>query len=89
MITAAQVEEIGSLVAAQSVCESTVAKLRESYPSMHFTYCMEDDVCGANPVYQNDRFNLYLIDSRSHCLAVTEENEIATGIVLAEIDDMS
>jgi hypothetical protein len=34
---------------------------------------------------EHDRFNLYLIDGREHCLKLTNDTETATGLVVAEI----
>ena len=61
--------------------------MRNSFSGIHFTYCMDDDVVAATPVHEEANFNLYLIDSRNHCLSFTQDMEVATGVVLAEIDD--
>ncbi len=45
-----------------------------------------DDVVTARPVFEEGAFNLYLIDSRNRCLCFTEDMEVATGVVLAEIE---
>ncbi len=59
--------------------------LREQFSDVHFTYCMDDDIHGPKPVYESEAFNLYLITSQEHCLAVTSQFERATGIVVAEV----
>jgi hypothetical protein len=87
MITSEHLEQIGSLTQAHAPSESTLGLLREKYPELHFTYCMDDDVVAASPVYESELFNLYLIDSRNHCLSFTQDQEIATGVVVAEIDE--
>ena len=87
MITPQQLEQVGQLAGADVISESVVERLRERFPDIHFTYCMDDDVMAARPVLENAAFNLYLIDSRDHCLCFTQDMAIATGIVLAEIDD--
>lgn len=86
MITQAQVEDIGAFLTQQTVDESTVMELRQKFPDIHFTYCMDDDVIAASPLHESETFNLYLIDSRNHCLSFTQELDIATGIVVAEIE---
>jgi hypothetical protein len=87
MIAQTQLDEIGKLLAQRSVDESAVIALRQQYPEIHFTYCMDDDVIAASPLHESDSFNLYLIDSRNHCLGFTQDLEVATGIVVAEIED--
>ena len=75
---------VADWLAEQSLDESTVAELRKKYESVHFTYCMDDDVTAAIPVLERDTFNLYLIDGREHCLCFTTDLDIATGLVVAE-----
>lgn len=86
MITAEQLSHIGELVQSQQVSEQTVESLRSSFPDIHFTYCMDDDVVGANPVFEDPAFNLYLVDSSSHCLSLTQDMQTASGLVVAEIE---
>ena len=87
MIAQTQLDEIGKLLAQGSVDESAVFELRQQYPDIHFTYCMDDDVIAASPLHESGSFNLYLIDSLNHCLGFTQDLEVATGIVVAEIED--
>lgn len=61
--------------------------LRHNYPHVHFSYCLDDDVTHGRSVFSGPRFNLYLIDGRDHCLALTTDAEIATGILVAEVGD--
>jgi len=86
VISREQLEQIGRAAAAQPVSELLVAELRGRFPDLHFTLCMDDDVMAARPLYENPAFNLYLIDSRDHCLCFTQDMEVATGVVLAEIE---
>ncbi len=87
MITQAQLKQIGQAASQENIItEELVNQFRKKFPEIHFTYCMDDDVSVANPVYEHDLFNLYLIDSREHCLCFTNEMDIATGIVVAEIN---
>ena len=87
MITQTQVESIGALLTKRSVDESAVVELRQQFPEIHFTYCMDDDVIAASPLHEAENFNLYLIDSRNHCLSFTQDLQVATGIVVAEIEE--
>ena len=86
MITRQQLEQIGRVAAQGPVSEVLLAQLRSRFPDIHFTYCMDDDVMAAKPLYEDPAFNLYLIDSRDHCLCFTQDLEVATGVVLAEIE---
>ena len=85
MITTEQVNEIAAKIEALGVDETTVSALRLQYQPIHFTYCMDDDLPNNVPVIENAAFNLYLIDGREHCLCLTNDYDVATGIVVAEI----
>ncbi|MDD2724214.1 MAG: DUF6129 family protein [Methylovulum sp.] len=85
MITAGQVQEIADKIEGMGVDDSTVSALRQQYQNIHFTYCMDDDLPNNTPVLEYEKFNVYLIDGREHCLCLTNDYEAATGIVVAEI----
>jgi hypothetical protein len=84
MIQAETISRIRDLLNEQGVDESSVSSLRGLFPDVHFTYCSEDDIHSGRPVEETEQFSLYLVDSREHCLALTTDPEIATGLVIAE-----
>ncbi len=67
--------------------EETITALRSNYPDVHFTYCMDDDIVTGKPVLSCSGFNVYLVDGREHCLVLTNDHDVATGVVLAEVLD--
>lgn len=85
MIDADTLEQIARTTQEQGLHENTVQALRAAWPALHFSYCMDDDVCGVAPVREMEGINLYLVDGRNHCMALTESPEAATGVVLAEV----
>lgn len=85
MITADQVQAIADRVKQFGLDDNTVFKLRQDFPDLHFTYCMDDDLSNKKPVLEQAAFNLYLVDGREHCLCLTNDYEIATGVVVAEL----
>lgn len=86
MISSQQIDEIGRYAGSQPLSEGMLQALRQQFPEIHFTYCLDDDVIGAEPVQEQAAFNLYLVDTRNHCFAFTADPEVASGIVVAEID---
>lgn len=85
MINIEQLQFIASNIKAEALNESLLADLRNEYPDIHFTYCMEDDIPNHQPLLECDGFNLYLVDGREHCLCLTRNLEHASGIVIAEV----
>lgn len=85
MLEASLVETIANQVETQFLDDDAVNSLRNAYPEVHFTYCMDDDITSGKPVFEREKFNIYLIDGREHCLCLTNDYETATGIVVAEV----
>jgi hypothetical protein len=85
MIDSETIEQITQLVAKQQLSEATLIELRQTYPSIHFTYCSDDDIHSGRPVAEHPTFNVYLVDTRGHCFTLTTDFEHATGVVLAEV----
>jgi hypothetical protein len=84
MISSEQVHDIAALVERQGLGTGTLEQLRQSYPGVHFTLCMDDDINQPSPVLTGKGFNLYLVGG-GHCLALTTDYASATGLVLAEL----
>lgn len=85
MIEAEIVAQIAKFVEIHSLSEATLIELRQTYPSIHFTYCSDDDIHSGRPVSTQPAFNIYLVDTRGHCFTLTTDFDNATGIVLAEV----
>ena len=86
MIESAQLETIADFVSTQVLSDALVPQLKQAFPDFHFTYCMDDDVSTVAPTMKKTGFNLYLIDSSEHCLTITQDATIATGVVIAETE---
>lgn len=84
-ITREMLESVAAEVEQRGLTEVTIGQLRELFPGVYFTYCMDDDVHSGKPVMQKDGFNIYLVGSGDHCLGLTAACESAKGVILAEV----
>ena len=75
---------MSDFVEQQGLSEQTLSALRDQYSGHHFTWCMEDDIHVGKPYLERPGFKLYLVDSRDHCSKLTNDEEIASGVVFAE-----
>lgn len=66
------------------VDELLKAELRQEFPGIRFTLCSEDDIHAGKPVQQGEGFDIYLVGSSDHCLSLTNDFALATGVVIAE-----
>lgn len=73
-----RVEELGAEV-------QTLTPLRQEFPELHFSHCLEDEVGAARPIRELSGCNLYLVAGRGHCLGLTQDLETATGLLLAQV----
>lgn len=79
---------------AKSVCEALPAladielqkALRGQFGGLRIVVCSDDDIpARMSPVTGNARCNLYYLDASEHCVKLTENAEIASGLVVGLI----
>lgn len=85
MIEQQELDEVVTFVNANGLSEAVVSQMREKFPERHFTYCMDDDINVGRPVVEQPGYCIYLVDSREHCSKLTNDLDIASGFVLAEV----
>jgi hypothetical protein len=86
MITDTLLDRLLTILDRAGLSADSVAALREAFPELHFTYCLDDDIgAGIEPVREDAAVRLYLVAGRGHCLRFTRDLEEATGLVLAEV----
>lgn len=75
---------------------SLASAMRALFPGLRFTCCADDDIpARSKPVAEvgeaaggeSPLFRLYLIDASEHCLRLTNDPELACGVVLARCDE--
>jgi hypothetical protein len=88
MISHQLIDQVIAIITRAGASTESVAALREAFPDLHFTYCLDDEIgAGIAPLREADGFNLYLVDGRNHCLNFTPDINAATGMVLAEVTE--
>lgn len=76
-------EIVAALGDVRAVTSNPLTMLRECYPEISFLRMTERDM--DEPPYRClSDFNLYLLDTREHCVKLTRQLEHATGIVLTQ-----
>jgi hypothetical protein len=59
-----------------------VSTLRRDLSGLSITRCDPSDVDGEPPFREYDRYALYLVDGRDHCVQLCRDPGTATGIVV-------
>jgi hypothetical protein len=79
------VANVARLANGKPVDDTLKEALKQTFPGIRFTLCSEDDIHAGKPVLQEQGFDLYLVGSSDHCLSLTNDFALATGVVIAEV----
>lgn len=78
-----QLERIEKYLLAEAA-RFNVAAFRAEFPGVALTRCDAGDVQGEAPFRSFPQFDLYLLDTRDHCVHLTDDPTQATGVVVAQ-----
>ena len=79
-----QIEAITKVIDTAGLNEQTLSSLRSKLPDVRFTQCDAEDMEDRQPYLTRPGYQVFLLSSDGHCLAVTQDVERAVGLVLAE-----
>jgi len=74
--------QIEALLAAPDADASVLQDFRQRFPGVSLTRCDPSDVDGERPYKEFARFTLYLVSAVNHCVTMTRDPSIATGIIV-------
>jgi len=84
VIDEAMVAKVAAHADGQVIGGALQEELKQAFPGVRFTLCSEDDIHAGKPVMAKDGFDIYLVGSSDHCLTLTNDYALATGVVIAE-----
>ena len=88
MIAAETLAALAAAAAGHAPGERLLAELRQRWPELRLTLCSDNDVpARLPPALEGAGFNLYLVNGSEHCLSLTNDPEVAIGVVLAWVDE--
>jgi hypothetical protein len=76
--------EIEALLATPDATLPPASDFRQRFPGVSYTRCDPSDVDGEKPYKEFPRFDLYLVSAVAHCVTMTTDPAIATGIIVVE-----
>lgn len=85
IIDEALVAKVAELATGKIIDDTLKDELKQAFPGVRFTLCSEDDINSGKPVRESETFAIYLVGSSDHCLTLTNDFSLATGVVIAEI----
>jgi hypothetical protein len=83
-LTAEKLNEIEGMLGAPNADASCLQDFRQKFPGVSLTRADPSDVEGEHPYKEFSRFTLYLISAINHCVSMTRDPAIATGIIVVQ-----
>jgi hypothetical protein len=83
MIEKSDIDQIVAKTHEVGANETGLSVLKQTFAHVHFTLCSDDDIINAKPIYESPQFNVYLVNTSQHCAVLTNDNEKASGVVIA------
>ena len=83
MISEDDLVRIDDLLATPATGSNPLTDFRGSFPGLSLTRCDASDMSDEQAFREYPAFNLYLVDGRDHCWHITDDMNIATGVVVA------
>jgi hypothetical protein len=83
-LTGEKLAEIEALLGADNADASCLQDFRQKFPGVSLTRADPSDVDGERPYKEFPRFNLFLISAVNHCVTMTRDPAIATGIIVVQ-----
>lgn len=87
-MNADQVKRVDAWLLENAAMPDKETRLRAAFPDLHFTFCDDADVLSDDAFLASAGFNLYLIDASSHCLQLTVDLAVASGLVVATLEEV-
>jgi hypothetical protein len=76
--------QIEALLAAPDADAAVLQDFRQRFPGVSLTRCDPSDVDGERPYKEFPRFTLFLVSAVNHCVTMTRDPSIATGIIVVQ-----
>ncbi len=61
----------------------SLQQVRAGFPGVAVSACDSDDMRGETPFRRNGRYDLFLVDTSSHCWRIIDQAQEAGGLVIA------
>lgn len=74
---------IAAVVAVAAPGDDPVASLRREFPGLMVSRCDALDMRDETPFHTTPTFDLYLVDTTSHCWRVVADPNEASGVIVA------
>jgi len=83
-LTSENLAKIEAMLGAPDATDAVLKDFRANFPGVSITRCDPSDVAGEKPYKQFPRFTLYLISAVDHCVTMTLDPGMATGIIVVD-----
>jgi hypothetical protein len=85
-LTPQQLDGIDALLASLAAGANPVPLIRAGFPGVAVSRCDASDMRGETPFRRVGQYDVFLVDSGSHCWRIVDDPQQAGGVVLAAIN---
>ena len=86
-LSAEDIAEIDAMLGEAKTAASAFAELRARFPKLSLTRADASNLGMETPFREFPRFDLHLVNGAGHCWSLTDNTELATGLVIAACAD--
>jgi len=83
-LTTENLAQIEALLSGPDADPSVLQDFRQRFPGVSLTRCDPSDVDGERPYKEFTRFNLFLVSAVNHCVTMTRDPAVATGVIVVQ-----
>ena len=83
-LSADKLSEIEALLADPNADATVFTDFRQKFPGVSLTRCDASDVDVERPYKEFPCFTLYLVSAINHCVSITRDPSLATGIIVVQ-----
>ncbi|MGV8891569.1 MAG: HCV capsid domain containing protein [Burkholderiaceae bacterium] len=78
-----QLEGLDQLLASTVPADNPVKQIRAHFPGIAVSSCDASDMRGETPFRRSGAYDVFLVDTGSHCWNIIDDPQRASGIVIA------
>ena len=79
-----QLEGLSAMLIAVSPSENPVGAIRAGFPGIPISRCDAADMRGETPYRHVGEYDVFLVDTSSHCWRIVDDPTTAGGIVISD-----
>lgn len=82
-LSSEQLNGLENLLLSAAAGANPLPQIRAGFPGISVTRCDAEDMRGELPYRHSGGYDLFLVDTSSHCWRIIDDPQVASGVVIA------